>query len=120
VKRVPASFVLGNENNEVAQVPSGIVGMWARCFPALGGIIVDSLSGGCRWRSHDQPPCSSWFRSRWSISLTFKKLTNWLRLSAPDRSHSLQKNCAYLPGTMRSNEPYLFNEPGLSEARVIL
>jgi hypothetical protein len=36
VKRVPASSALDNENNEVAQVQSRIVGMWARCFPALG------------------------------------------------------------------------------------
>src|ERR1700730_14560012 len=49
--------------------------MRARCFPVLGGSMTDSLSpmiadGGAMM----EPACSSEFRSRWSISLTFKKI----------------------------------------------
>ena len=81
MKRVPASSVSGNENSEGAQRPSTIVGMRARCFPALGGSMTDSLSpmvadGGAVM----ELACSSEFRNCWSISLIFRNFT-WFRSS---------------------------------------
>jgi hypothetical protein len=81
VKRVPASSVSGNENSEGAQRRSIIVGMRARCFPALGGSMTDSLSpmvadGGAVM----ELACSSEFRNCWSISLIFRNFT-WFRSS---------------------------------------
>ena len=85
VKRVRASFALGNENSEGAQQPSRIVGILARCFPAMGREHCRLfVTEGYRWRAVIEAACSSELRSRWSISLAFKNLLNWGGHSIPN------------------------------------